>query len=353
VPGQVPPKAILDYRPSAETLEKSEAMRDEAARCFDRAMAIAPKEPEVFFQRAGYMSMSNLQNCYIRYYRDGEKITTNEWLLAFISKETIANLQKASELKPKDYQYVSLAAYFEWFNAKLQSKAVSFDPDTLPDAARQFIHDSMIRLENLSEDADKKIAAGALENLGMLNMMFGNMPEATTDFRRAVALDSTRGQSWDLLFISLFDSASPDELLAVAQARLKIDDSARNHIVLSKIFAQKMGKWKEATEQAEIAEKLETNNIVPPLLLAAIALKQSEQTNYLSIAGTNLIRAETIQQKMPKGNELMKRTREWGLDTIIYYILNNQTDWAKYTLNKFSKLFPDDETAKEISKFLN
>jgi tetratricopeptide (TPR) repeat protein len=353
-PGQVPSQSVLDYRPAPETLKKSEAMRDEASRCFDRAMVLAPKEPGMLFQCAGYMSMSNLQNCYIRHYRDNEKITTNEWLSAFFSKGTIANLQKASELKPKDYQYVSLAANFEWYNAALQNSATfDLDPNTLPDAARQFIHDSMTRLENLSKDTDNKTAAGALENLGMLNMMFGNKPEATTDFRRAVALDPTREQSWDLLLGMLLDSASPDELLAAAEARLKIEDSARNHIVLSKVLAQKMRKWKEASEQAEIAEKLETNNIVPPLMLAAIALKQSEQTNYLSIARSNLARAYIIQQKMPENDENWKRTREWGLNTIIFYALNDQLDSAKNTANKFLKLFPDDKTVKEILTMLN
>jgi tetratricopeptide (TPR) repeat protein len=353
-PWQVPSQAVLDYRPAPETLKKSEAMRDEASRCFDRAIVLAPKEPEVLFQCAGYMSLSNLQNCYIRYYQDNEKITTNEWLSTFFSKETIANLQKASELKTKDYQYVSLAAYFEWYNAALQNSATfNLDPNTLPDAARQFIHDSMTRLENLSEDTNKKIAVGALENLGMLNMMFGNKPQGIADFRRAVALDPTREQSWDLLFGMLLDSASPDELLAVAQSRLKVEDSARNHIVLSKVLAQKMGKWKEASEQAEIARQLETNNIVPPLMLAAIALKQSEQTNYLSMACINLLRANIIMQNMSEGDEQTKRAREWGLDTIIFYILNNQPDSAKDTANRFMKLFPGDSAAKEILGMLN
>lgn len=353
-PGQMLSQAVLDYRPSAESLKKAEAARDEASRCFDRAMTIAPKEPELFLQRAGYMSTSNWQSCFFRHYRNHEEIGTNEWLLTFFSKETIANLQKASELNPKDYQYISLAAYFEWYNAALQNRG-SFNPapDNLPEATRHFIHGSMTRLENLSGDTDKKTAVGALENFGILNMVFGNKQEATADFRRAVALDPTREQSWDLLLSMLLFSASPDELLSVAQARLKIKDSARNHIILSKILAQRMSKWSEATEQAEIAEKLETNNSVPPLLLAAIALKQSAQTNYLSVARTNLVRTYVILQKMPDDDEKRKRGREWWLNTIIFDILNNQPDLAKNTASDFFKFFPDDETAKEILKMLN
>ena len=355
-PAQMPSAKVLSYHPSAEVLKKSETLCAEASQCFNRALQLAPREPEVFVQRAGYMSISNLQNCYIRYYRDNEKITTNEWLLSFIAPQTIANLKKVTELKPKDYQYTSLVAYFEYLVSAMKlhpQNATHFAPDTLPDKTRQSIHAAMTRLENLSEDADKKTATGALENLGILNMMFENMPEAATDFRRAVALDPTRRQSWDLLFASLFESASPDELAAVCESRLKYDNSARNHITLSKIFAQKMSKWKEAAEQAEIAEKLETNNVVPPLLLAAIALKQSEQTNYLTIAKIDMNRANTILKEIPAGDEKTKRWREFMLDGAIVSALNNQPQFARDWLNEVLKYFPNDKTAKEILEAIN
>jgi len=354
VPGQPLSQEILDYRPSAEALKKAEAARDEASRCFDQAMVIAPKEPEVFFQRAGYMSSSNWQNCFFLHYRDSEEIDPKKWFLAFFSPETITNLKRAAELKPKDYQYISLAAYFEYFVSVMQANATNFTTDMLPDKTRQSIHSAMTRLENLSEDPNKKIAAGAFENLGFLNMTFENKSEATTDFRRAVALDPTREQAWDLLLLMLLESASPnkDEVLAVCESRLKVKASARNHLILAKTFAG-MKKWHEASEQAEIARQQETNDIVPPLMLAAIALKQSAQTNNLSIARTNLARANIIQQKMPENDENRKRTREWGLNMIIFYVLNGQLEWAKYTANEFLKLFPNDETAKEILKMLN
>lgn len=350
-PMQVPSQAVLDYRPSPETLKKSESLCREASQCFDCAMTIAPKEPAVFVQRAGYMSISNLQNCYIRYYRDNEKITTNEWILSFISPQTIANLKKAAELKPKDYQYISLAAYFEYFVPMMESNLRQdshFTQDMLPDKTRQSIHAAMTRLENLSEDADKKIAAGALENLGMLNMMFGNKPEAATDFRRVVALDPTRRRSWDLLFGSLLESASPDELAAVCESRLKYDNSARNHITLSKILAQKMSKWKEASQHAQIAFQMETNNVIPSLMLAAIALKQGNGTEYLSAAKTNLEHAYALLQSAPSDKETPERWRELMLDSAIFDLYINQPHAASNLVNQVLKNFPNDAIAAEL-----
>jgi tetratricopeptide (TPR) repeat protein len=69
-PNQMPSPEILDYHPLPSALEKSEAQCAEASRCFDRAAALAPKEPELFFQRAGYMCSSNYQNCLFRHFRD-------------------------------------------------------------------------------------------------------------------------------------------------------------------------------------------------------------------------------------------------------------------------------------------
>jgi tetratricopeptide (TPR) repeat protein len=355
VPGQVPSQAVLDYRPPAETLEKSETLCNEAFRCFDRAVSLAPEEPEVFFQRAGYMSMSNLQNFYIRYYRDNEKITKNEWLSAFFSKETIANLQKASELMPKDYQYVSLAAYFEWFNAKLQNKAASFNPDTLPDAVRQFIHDSLTRLENLSEDADKKIAAGALENLGMLNMMFGNLEAATTNFRQALALDLTREQSWDLLLGTLAMSGSPEEKVAVCEAKLKYKDSAQNHLLLARAF-QYQKKWDKAGEQAEAALIMDSNNIVANLESLALAIKQSADTNFMTQAYERFARTQAVYEKLPDNIEKQTRWRELTLNVAILYGMENTPDDQKAAnawVDAVLKNNPNDQQARDISKALN
>jgi tetratricopeptide (TPR) repeat protein len=351
---QMPSQEVLDYRPSADALTKSETSLIEASRCFDRAMRLSPQESEVFFQRAGYLCSSNWQNCFFRHFRDNEKIEFAAWLTAFCSKESIANLQKAAELSPKKYEYISFAAYFEWVNATKQADItnITFTFNTLPDTTRQSIHDAMTRLENLSEDSDKKTAAGALQNLGMLNVLFGNSPAAATELRRAVSLDPTREQSWDLLLGSLVDSASPDELVTICESRLKYKDSARNHLLLAKILTNQK-KWDKATEQAEIADKLATNNIVSPLLIAAIALKQSDQTNYLSVAKINLNRAFIFLQNTPTSQARATHWREFMLDGAILSALNNEPQFAIDWVNRVLKYFPNDEQAKEILAALN
>ncbi len=136
-PAQALTQEILDFRPSVDALKHAEASLDEASRCFDRAMALAPKEPDVFFQRAGYMSESNWQSCFFRHYRDNEELDASQGFVSFCSPETIANLEKAAELDPKNYDYISLAAYFTWMGAFIQAKTHDdFTIDKMPDESR-------------------------------------------------------------------------------------------------------------------------------------------------------------------------------------------------------------------------
>jgi hypothetical protein len=359
VPLQVPSPALLAYRPSAEALKRAESACAEASRCYDCASAIALTEPEVFLQRAGFLFSSNWQACFFRHYRNNEEIPAKEWRLAFFSPACAASLQKASRLAPKDYAMTTMAAYFTYFNALQQSSPEKSDLSSLPSlsslpaASRELIHESMTRLENLSYDPDPKIAAGACEHLGFLDLTFGNNRATQENLRRAVALDPARDEAWDMLMATLLDSASPDELLSVCKSRLQAKDSVRNRILLGKIYAQKAGNWNEAAKQAEASCKLETNNVVPRLLLAAIALKQSAQTNYLSIADANLHTANDLLEKMPGSEEKVKRWREVTLDTAILFALENNLEFAKNWANAVLKNFPNDETAAEILKALN
>ncbi|MDE3068402.1 MAG: hypothetical protein KGJ60_12750 [Verrucomicrobiota bacterium] len=350
---QAPPPEVLDYRPPREAFQRAQTSLREASRYFDRAITLAPAEPEVSLHRAGYMSVSNWENCFFQHFRTGRNIDSTQLAAALLSPETIANLQKAADLNPKNYKFVSLAAYFTYFGALLQAHwPAHATVQTLPDKARRSIRIAMTRLENLSHSPDKHTAAAALENLGFLQMAFHNLPAARSDFRRSVTLDPTRDTAWDLLLATMLRSASPEKLVSLCEARLKYKDSERNHLFLAKALVREE-KWSKAAAQAEIAAKLETNNVVPPLLMAAIALKQSAQASYLTTAAVYMKQVYFMLQKMPAGKEKTDRVREFSLDCAIYNALSNHPDLTKDWANQVLKGFPNDETAKKILEALH
>jgi tetratricopeptide (TPR) repeat protein len=353
-PSPVPPSPeALNFRPAPEALKQAEAACHEASRCFDRALALAHGEPGVFVQRAGFICESNCQSCFFRHFRNGEEIDSTRWVSAFFSPETCANLRKAATLNNRDYECTSLAAYFEWFLAiKAANWPTNASLKTLPDESARSIRDAMTHLDRLANGSDPKLAASASENLAILDLMTGNQASALDNSKRAVALAPASETSWDLLLASTSTpTTSPEDLVAICQSRLNRKNCARNHLLLAKCLT-KAGQWNEATAQADAAGQLETNNIVPPLLVAAIALKQNEPTNHLSIASASLTRAYELLPKISDANERRNRAREFGLNIIIFYVLNQQPDLARNAAKDYLKLFPDSDAAKEILRDL-
>lgn len=354
VPGRMLSQEAMNFRPSAEALGRAEAACRESSRCFDHAMLLAPNEPEVFLQRAGYMSISNWQDCFFRHCRNNEEINPKNWLLSFFSRETIANLKKAAELKPKDYQCISFATYVEYFVPMMQANQPDFSKDQLPEASRQSLQDAMTRLENLSRDPDKKTAAGALENLGFLNFVFGNHTSATANFRQALALDPAREQAWDMLLGALAVSGSPEEKVEACKARLKQKDSARNHLLLARAFEHQK-KWDKAGEQSQAALESEPDNIIAHLELMALDLVQSSGTDFMAKASDQYARTEAAYEKLPVNNEKQSRWRELTLNLAILDGLASEPEYqkaARVCLEAVLKHYPDDKQAKDISDAL-
>ena len=349
------PQAVLDFHPSLDALKASEEKDREASRCFERAVALGKKESEVFALHAEYTRISNWRNCLWRHIRDHAGLNNKSLGVAYLNKASAADLRKAAELKPKDYKYISMAAYFEWSGEFLNSASpTNFTPELLSDSARKFIHEAMSKLENLSSDPDKKIASGALENLGLLTVLFGGSQQKGADyFRRAVALGPDREQSWDGLFGFSVESSSLDELLVLCEARLKHSDSARNHLIMAKILS-KQKKWDKATEQSQAALKLEPDNVSANIMLVALTIRQSGDDASLGPAKDRIKSMGELFVKLPENQEKMDRSREVYLNTAIICGLSDGDDriYARKMIDSLLRANPNDDDAKNISQAL-
>lgn len=344
---------VMGYlQPTAETIKKSDSLINEASRCFEKAVSLDPKNSELFFQRAGFMLVSNWQHIVVQHFCNGENFDPIAWACC---KGQIADLEKASDLDPKNYEYISLAAYFTLMSSMAGANSTDFTVDMMPDKSRQLVRNAMTRLEALSENPDKKSAAGALEKLGLLNFYLKNFTAAKGNLRRAVALDPSLEQSWDILLGIIHESGSPEEVVSLCQSRLKSKNSARNHLLLAKSYVHQK-KWNEAGFEAINAGKLETNNIVPPLMLTAISLKQSSDTNQFILATENLGRASEILKSMSDDKEKQIRWREITLNLAILFGLDGTQDSLERSRNCLKAVLarnPDDEDAKMILSALN
>ena len=173
--------------------------------------------------------------------------------------------------------------------------------------------------------------------------------------QRSVFLDPSREDAWDLLLGLQIQSASPEQLAAICESRLKYKDSARNRLLLARAY-QHEEKWDLAADQAMQALKLDPDNVVAELELTALALKQSTDVNELAKVAAMMPELTRMVGVLPPGVEAAKRRREVLLDMAISGGLITTEDGAKIAkvcLAMVLKDSPDDQSAKDILGALN
>jgi tetratricopeptide (TPR) repeat protein len=344
-----------DFRPTADNLKRAEALDAEAARCLDTAVALAPQEAEAYLQRGGYQAVAGGQDGLLRHFKNNEPFDTNLWVTGFSSPGLLTNLQVAAQYNPKSSEYLGAAAYLTLGRAMSHRRMESLGSDNLPDDTRRYIQQTVTQLEDLAQDPDKSVAAGAEKNLGVLRMVLGDASDAVADMQRSVFLDPSREDAWDLLLGLQIQSASPEQLAAICESRLKYRDSARNRLLLARAY-QHEEKWDLAADQAGQALKLEPDNVVAELELTALALKQSTDVNELAKVAVMMPELTRLVGALPPGMEAAKRRREVLLDMAIAGGLTNTEDGAKIAkvcLAMVLKDSPDDQSAKDIMGALN
>lgn len=343
-------KELLEYRPAAEALKKSEVLNREAARCIERATALGSQKLEFWLQRSQYATAFNLWDRIYRHAHNQEPMEATLDPIALFFKPILSDLRKAAALSSSDCRLICFAAYAELACAISDAKAIgkinSPPAEYLPDATRRSIHDAMTRLENISQSSDKKLAARALECRGILTIAMGDPKAGLPDFRRAVALDPTREESWDVFLGSSDESDRQD----ICESRLKARNSARNHVLLAKIL-EKNGKWERSKQEAEAALKLEPDNIAAHLMLVALFIRQSTDEASLDPVKEHVEASQKLWTQMPDGQEKKDRFREVMLNGLLAGMLwhyPEYVDGGKKGLQEFLRDHPDDEDAKNI-----
>lgn len=351
----LPSQEVLDYKPTPEAIKNGEALRREAAQCMDRAMALATNEPEAFIQHAWFYMQSDEHGRFLDHYRTGAPIDGDALRSACFSTKMARELQKAALLRPRDFSLIGVAAFFDYVSGALEANPSSPGTATPSDSTQSFLHQANDMLERLSETSDKKTAAGALETMAMLNAALHRSPETIVDLaRRSVALDPTRDQAWNAWLGFSISSATPDQLAAICQQRLKQKDSAQNRLILAKSYTRQ-SRWERAENEAQSALKLEPDNITAHLMLVALTTRQSTDDDSLKPALAHLAATLVLLPKAPNNDEKKQRLREWALNSVIVNsLLPNEENQkvAESTLKEFLAKNPNDEAARNIREAL-
>ena len=104
----------------------------------------------------------------------GEQKQDVDLLADYISPEGLVDLQRASRLDLNTSSLVANTVLYEIYTVCAKKGQVNwreFSWNSLPDKSQRSIREELARLENLGENPDPQISAGALEVLGIIQFV--------------------------------------------------------------------------------------------------------------------------------------------------------------------------------------
>lgn len=334
------------YKPASSKVGQAEKWLAEAGGCFDKAVAAAPEEGEVYFHRAMHRSLQNFLRKEIQ--RASDRQEDADPLTQCFSEESLSDFKRAGELCPKDYRRMANLALFEIYTAK--NGKVNWREgltwNSLPDRSQRLVLEVMSRLENLGQSPDAHLAAGALEALGILQgPVLQENRACLASLRRAVALDPDRDQAWEALAATLSKTKNYAELLTVCEDRVRKKDAAHNHLLLAKA-CEKMKLWDTAEEEVLAGLKEAPNDFSINLSLAALLLKRSQNSSVMLEINGWLGRSEQLLSGIPETRKMRQQTIDLALTRSIYYALNDDVESAR----KYVKIATDKDKENDLAQ---
>lgn len=334
--------------------EKAQKLGQEALECYDRAVELGPKEPEPYAGRATARSLQRLLQAML----DGGSGSEPESLRlakALYPKESLSDLRMAMSLSPKDPKAVGTAVMFELLLAAVDRGATHLEAfaegegwDSLPDATRQSLRESMARLEEMSQTGEAGPAAAALEMLGTLQcFVVRDVRGAESSLRRAVDLDPKRNQAWESLVYLLASNKRSEDLLVVCEARLKTEESAHARLLLAKAYEQ-LERWDRLLDTAETLQRRYPEDFNANLALAAALLRRPPDDAALSRSAHAIAKAEKLLGTSPTADQVVNLLVLRG----VLLGLAGQTEAARSSFKQLLEIEKDNADAREALEIL-
>ena len=346
------PKSPVDAAsttPAATALlrEDTRALWKQAFACFDKAVALAPREPLPYALRGYYTGQ----------YAKALSGASARNLLA-----GLPDYVRAAHLDKHNPYLIALAAWFEYTDYGIRHfKNENYDNfdvwKVMPDAQRQAMRTWRGKVEALTHDADRHTAARAYTGLAWLEYEFHDVPptQAQAHLRRALALNPRLGEAAQLLMHTFAIEDEWPSLAAFCAEQATRTPSAtpdrRARFTLIGAYAsEKAGQSERAIAQAEAANGT-SEDIASLLLLTALCLKHSDRMDDLERAGKLLDRCDALLNA--SGIPSLPEDRaDAALLRSLYFALGNHLPEARQQITRCLQTDPDNEAAKKVQQAL-
>jgi tetratricopeptide (TPR) repeat protein len=346
-------QVIASGKVDAAVLDRAQRLFEEARQCSNQAVELAPKEARPRTNRA----VSRLMYGFVQAGRIllGGK-DTNPWSVIF-SDELLADLRTLAELRPDDPRASGMSAVAEIMafltqikdQLDLEKARKLSENDTLlevlPEKAKKCVEQRMRQLQALAEGKDRKVAACAVEILGLLYFLSQDR-RAEASVRRAVELDPQRDHAWEFLAGLLAKDKRDKDCLKACLDRLKWKDNAHNRLLAAKAY-EHLGDHEKVVEQVRLGLKKEPDDVTCTLALAAMLLRQDDP-RALREAGSKL---DAVQRGMTDSTPVLFRN-DHDATRAIYLALNGEESKARDLLQAVLQRDKEHVTARAAAAAL-
>jgi tetratricopeptide (TPR) repeat protein len=333
--GSSVPAVLLSNPPPAALIKEAESAENEADRCFDRAVTLAPAEAQAYIARVQHRSGYSFVRRFLNPYRQRGKLEEADWQKGIIPVESCQDLASVARLDPTNYNAIAFWAALE-LTSSLTNKSDDKPIDRIPPSHRTNVLEAMRLLENLGEHHNPRIAAGALERLGILRMLAASdQKEARTAFQRAIVVDPSWENAWEALVGVTSLSSDPNEFVMICSQRVKHADNVRNRVALAKAYDVAKQPI-PALEQARAAVKLGPTDPLARLCLVGLLLHKWGDQSTKGEAIENITAAYDAMRTIPNSDVPITLIVTYNIDQAIGLALDGQMDQAREFLRQFA-----------------
>lgn len=327
------------------------ALFDEAGRCLETAVKLAPDEPVQWATRLPFFLDREMRR---RVLSDPSTPSERQAAVSLVHQATAApEVEEALKHLPDDHRLQGLAIYLhilpELAAARVRlgmgedgRRAV----DSLRSETRGWVRERLERLKALAErpGVEPRRQAGAAEMAGAYEyLLFANGAEATRLARRSLTLDPSRRQAFELVVAGVVSAGRWSELEAFCKERLGVQDGPLPRLLLAKARFNAGRREASLTALTEAVERFPQDRL---LLAAWLAAR-------LSVPGQpeDPRMSARLAQMFPDPLRIPDDTdasRSVMLSAIIGQCLEGQTDVPKRLLRGLLVTDPDNDYARSI-----
>ena len=288
--------------PTPRQIAQSRQDCKEASACFDRAIALAPGEAEVYGRRGSFRYLNVFLVTALRSYQ-GEKLDLE---IPFLGADAWSDLRRAVELRQDDYAGIGMVAMLEvsadaykYHLSNPSTKKTKNQQGFLSTSTRKELRADIVRLQKGMENPDKRKAAEAAEVLGILQAMGeGDCASAEKSWRRSIALDPSRWTAWEMLYGVLMSAEDYRKAVDLCRQRLENDDCPRIRLFLAKAY-ERLDEPGRAEAVIRVGLNHEPDDFTLNLALADLLLMQDDTFENLKMAVDILHKLDKQYQRTP------------------------------------------------------